>query len=101
RTPALRAGNAARSRSTPPIGPCHATAPSADATDWPQIVGLYTRLADVAPSAVVDLNRAVAISMATGPEAALPLVEAIVKTGQLNGYYLLHAARAELLRRTG
>jgi RNA polymerase sigma-70 factor (ECF subfamily) len=83
------------------IAACHATAPSAAATDWPQIVGLYAQLALVAPSAIVDLNHAVAIGMADGPEAALPLVDAIAETGQLNGYYLLHAARADLLRRAG
>ena len=50
---------------------------------------------------IVDLNRAVAVGMADGPEAALPLVEAIAGTGQLDGYYLLHATRADLLRRAG
>jgi RNA polymerase sigma-70 factor (ECF subfamily) len=83
------------------IAACHATAPAAVQTDWPQIVGLYAQLALVAPSAVVDLNHAVAIGMADGPEAALPLVDAIAETGTLNGYYLLHAARAALLRRAG
>ncbi|GAA5192319.1 sigma-70 family RNA polymerase sigma factor [Rugosimonospora acidiphila] len=83
------------------IAACHATAPVAAATDWPQIVGLYQQLARVAPSVIVDLNRAAAIGMADGPEAALPLVDAIVETGQLNDYYLLHATRADLLRRLG
>jgi RNA polymerase sigma-70 factor (ECF subfamily) len=83
------------------IAACHATAPVAARTDWPQIVGLYAQLALVAPSVIVDLNHAVAIGMADGPEAALPLVDAIAETGQLNGYYLLHATRAELLRRAG
>jgi RNA polymerase sigma-70 factor (ECF subfamily) len=83
------------------IAACHATAPDAAQTDWPQIVGLYARLAAVAPSAVVDLNHAVAIGMADGPEAALPLVDAIAEAGQLDGYYLLHATRADLLRRAG
>jgi RNA polymerase sigma-70 factor (ECF subfamily) len=83
------------------IAACHATAPAADQTDWPQIAGLYEQLARVAPSAIVDLNRAVAIGMAQGPEAALPLVEAIAGTGQLDAYYLLHATRADLLRRAG
>jgi RNA polymerase sigma-70 factor (ECF subfamily) len=81
------------------IAACHATAPTAAGTDWPQIVGLYTRLAQIAPSPIVDLNRAVAIGMADGPQAAIPLVEAIAGTGQLNDYYLLHATRADLLRR--
>lgn len=83
------------------IAACHATAPAADQTDWPQIVGLYGQLALVAPSLIVDLNQAVAIGMADGPEAALPLVDAIAGTGQLDGYYLLHATRADLLRRAG
>ncbi|MGI5212493.1 RNA polymerase sigma factor [Plantactinospora sp. CA-290183] len=83
------------------IAACHATAPTAARTDWPQIVGLYAHLARIAPSVIVDLNRAVAIGMADGPEAALPLVDAITGTGQLDGYYLLHATRADLLRRAG
>jgi RNA polymerase sigma-70 factor (ECF subfamily) len=83
------------------IAACHAIAPTAAQTDWPQIAGLYGQLARVAPSAVVDLNRAVAIGMADGPEAALPLVDAISATGQLDTYYLLHATRADLLRRAG
>ncbi len=83
------------------IAACHATAPGTADTDWPQIAGLYGQLALLAPSAVVDLNRAVAIGMADGPEAALPLVEAISQDGQLAGYYLLHATRADLLRRAG
>jgi RNA polymerase sigma-70 factor (ECF subfamily) len=83
------------------IAACHATAPAAAQTDWRQIAGLYGQLARVAPSAIVDLNRAVAIGMADGPEAALPLVEAVAGTGQLDAYYLLHATRADLLRRAG
>ena len=83
------------------IAACHATAPVAAETDWAQIVGLYTRLAEVAPGAVVDLNRAVAVSMAEGPEAALPLLDAIAGTGQLESYHLFHATRADLLRRVG
>ncbi|HEU5357122.1 MAG TPA: sigma-70 family RNA polymerase sigma factor [Actinocrinis sp.] len=83
------------------IAACHATAPSADETDWPQIVALYEQLAQVAPSPIVTLNRAVALSMAQGPEAALPLVDAIAESGRLDGYYLLHATRADLLRRCG
>jgi RNA polymerase sigma-70 factor (ECF subfamily) len=83
------------------IAACHATAPVAAQTDWPQIVRLYAQLALVAPSVIVDLNRAVAIGMTDGPEAALPLVATIAETGQLNEYYLLHATRADLLRRAG
>jgi RNA polymerase sigma-70 factor, ECF subfamily len=83
------------------IAACHATAPAAAQTDWVQIAGLYGQLALVAPSVIVDLNRAVAIGMADSPQAALPLVEAIAATGQLDAYYLLHATRADLLRRAG
>ncbi|NGN63678.1 RNA polymerase subunit sigma-24 [Streptomyces sp. A7024] len=83
------------------IAACHATAPTADRTDWPQIAGLYEQLSRVAPGPVTELNRAVAIGMAKDPETALPLVEAIAEGGELDGYYLLHATRAELLRRTG
>jgi RNA polymerase sigma-70 factor, ECF subfamily len=83
------------------IAACHATAPVAAQTDWAQIAGLYGQLARVAPSVIVDLNRAVAIGMADGPQAALPLVDAVAATGQLDAYYLLHATRADLLRRAG
>ena len=83
------------------IAACHATAPVADETDWPQIVGLYDELARMAPSPIVELNRAVAVGMASGPEAALRLVDAIVGAGGLDDYYLLHATRADLLRRAG
>jgi RNA polymerase sigma-70 factor (ECF subfamily) len=83
------------------IAACHATAPTAAGTDWVQIAGLYAVLVRLAPSAVVELNQAVAISMADGPAAALPLVEALAAGGELDGYYLLHATRADLLRRLG
>jgi RNA polymerase sigma-70 factor (ECF subfamily) len=83
------------------IAACHATAPTAAETDWPQIVGLYSELAGIAPSPIVDLNRAVAIGMVDGPETALALVDAIAETGQLDDYYLLDATRADLLRRVG
>jgi RNA polymerase sigma-70 factor, ECF subfamily len=69
---------------------------SDDETDWPQIALLYSRLLEFTPSPVVELNRAVAVAMAHGPEAGLALADSI--TG-LDGYYLLHAARADLLRR--
>ncbi|GLW09712.1 RNA polymerase subunit sigma-24 [Microtetraspora sp. NBRC 13810] len=98
---ALRRGRAGPFQLQAAIAACHATAPLAAQTDWPQIVGLYTQLARIAPSPVVDLNRAVAIGMADGPEAALPLVDAIAGAGQLDDYHLLHATRADLLRRAG
>jgi RNA polymerase sigma-70 factor (ECF subfamily) len=83
------------------IAACHATAPVAAQTDWPQIVGLYTELARLTPTVIVELNRAVAIGMADGPETALPLLDELAATGQLEGYYLLPATRADLLRRVG
>ena len=82
------------------IAACHATAPSAAETDWPQIVGLYDRLARIAPSPIVDLNRAVALAMTQGPEAALEVVDRLAESGRLDGYYLLHATRADLLQRS-
>jgi RNA polymerase sigma-70 factor (ECF subfamily) len=79
------------------IAALHARAPRPEDTDWPQIAALYGRLADRSPSPVIELNRAVAVAMADGPAAGLPLVEALAP--QLDGYHLFHAARADLLRR--
>jgi len=79
------------------IAALHAQAPSARETDWPQIAALYSLLLDIHPSPVVELNRAVAIAMADGLEHGLALLDTI----QLPGYYLLPAARADLLRRLG
>jgi RNA polymerase sigma-70 factor (ECF subfamily) len=81
------------------IAAVHAEAPSAAATDWPQIVGLYDALLAMEPSPVVELNRAVAVAMRDGPEAGLALIEPLLK--QLNGYHLAYAARADLYRRLG
>jgi RNA polymerase sigma-70 factor, ECF subfamily len=78
---------------------CHATASHSDATDWEQIAALYERLASIAPSPVVQLNRAVAVAMVDGPEAGLVLVESIAEAQALAGYHLLPAVRADLLRR--
>ena len=75
-----------------------AAAHSGDESDWPAIARLYERLAEHAPSPVVELNRAVAVAMAEGPGAGLELIDAI---DGLDRYYLLHAARADLLRRLG
>jgi RNA polymerase sigma-70 factor (ECF subfamily) len=80
------------------IAACHARAVSWDATDWPRIVTLYARLADVAPSPVVELNRAAAIGMAEGPAAGLDALDRL-DPGALRGYHLLPAARADFLRR--
>jgi RNA polymerase sigma factor (sigma-70 family) len=82
------------------IAACHTRAASWDGTDWPQIVRLYQALAGVAPSPVVDLNRAVAIGLAEGPAAGLAALDAIEATA-LRGYHLLPAARADFLRRLG
>jgi RNA polymerase sigma-70 factor, ECF subfamily len=83
------------------IAAAHAAAPTAAATDWDRIVGLYDLLARADPSPVVELNRAVAVAMRDGPAAGLALIEAILERGQLDGYHLAHAARADLLRRLG
>ncbi|TQS42513.1 RNA polymerase sigma factor [Cryptosporangium phraense] len=77
----------------------HSTARTAADTDWPRIVQLYERLGALVPSPVVALNHAVAVAMADGPAAALPLLDALDPT--LTGYYLLPATRADLLRRLG
>jgi RNA polymerase sigma-70 factor (ECF subfamily) len=81
------------------IAACHATSLDAASTDWAQIAELYARLHDLVPTPVVALNRAVAVAMATGPAAGLELVDELERTGELRGYYLLPATRADLLRR--
>jgi len=83
------------------IAAVHAEAPSAAATDWSEIVGLYDVLQRVTPSPVVELNRAVAVAMRDGPAAGLALVDALLAGGDLADYRLAHAARAELCRRLG
>jgi RNA polymerase sigma-70 factor (ECF subfamily) len=83
------------------IAAVHAGAPTAAATDWAEIVGLYDALLRADPSPVVELNRAVAVSMRDGPAAGLPLVDAILDRGDLLDYRLAHATRAELCRRLG
>jgi len=83
------------------IAACHATAASVGATDWPRIVGLYDDLLRFAASPVVRLNRAVAVAMADGPASGLALVEELAESGELAGYHLLPATRADLLRRQG
>jgi RNA polymerase sigma-70 factor, ECF subfamily len=79
----------------------HADAPSAAATDWVRIGGLYDVLVRVEPSPVVELNRAVAVAMRDGPDAGLVLIDAILARGDLPDYHLAHAARADLCRRLG
>jgi len=83
------------------ISAVHAEAPTAAATDWAEIVGLYDALLSLDASPVVELNRAVAVAMRDGPEPGLVLVDAILKRGDLLEYRLAHAARAELCRRLG
>jgi RNA polymerase sigma-70 factor (ECF subfamily) len=98
---ALRRGRPGPYQVQAAIAACHATAPTAADTDWPQIVELYGQLAKFVPSPVVWLNRAVAVGMAYGPAAGLSIVEDLAATGQLTGYHLLPATRADLLRRLG
>jgi RNA polymerase sigma factor (sigma-70 family) len=83
------------------IAECHAVAPSVEETDWERVVLLYEALCRLAPSPVVELNRAVAISMAQGPSAALPVVDELVEAGSLSGSHLLPSVRGELLSRLG
>ena len=83
------------------IAAVHANAANAAATDWTQIVALYEVLMRVDPSAVIELNHAVAVAMRDGPAAGLALVEAILGRGDLADYHLAHAARADLCRRLG
>ncbi|MBX9846338.1 MAG: RNA polymerase sigma factor [Xanthobacteraceae bacterium] len=83
------------------IAACHARARVADDTDWPRIVELYGALASLSPSPVVELNRAVAVSMASGPAAGLELVDRLSASPALKGYHLLPSVRGELLAKLG
>jgi RNA polymerase sigma factor (sigma-70 family) len=83
------------------IAACHARATTAAETDWPRIVALYDAVAQLAPSSVVELNRAVAVGMAFGPAAGLDLVDALVDEPSLASYHLLPAVRGDLLRKLG
>jgi RNA polymerase sigma factor (sigma-70 family) len=83
------------------IAACHARALTADETDWRRIAGLYDTLASITPSPVVDLNRAVAVSMAFGPQAGLELVDALTSEASLRGYHLLPSVRGDLLIKLG
>ena len=96
---ALRRGEPGPYQVQAAIAACHATASTAADTDWAEIAGLYRQLARFLPSAVVELNRAVAVAMADGPAAGLALVERLEASGALAGYHLLPATRADLLRR--
>ncbi|CAN5491627.1 sigma-70 family RNA polymerase sigma factor [soil metagenome] len=83
------------------IAECHAVAPSVEGTDWERIVLLYEALGRITPNPVVELNRAVAVSMSTGPANALRIVDRLASEGQLRGSYLLPSVRGELLARLG
>ena len=83
------------------IAACHARAFRAEDTDWARLVALYGELARTAPSPIVELNRAVAVSMASGPDAALRLVDQLVETGTLERYHLLPSVRGDLLDQLG
>ena len=98
---ALRQGRAGPYQVQAAIAACHAQARRAGDTDWPQIALLYRELLALVPSPVIALNRAVAVAMAHGPAAGLALVDELAASGQLTGYYLLPATRADLLRRLG
>jgi RNA polymerase sigma-70 factor (ECF subfamily) len=96
---AMRSGRTGSFQVQAAIAALHDSAVGPDETDWPQIAALYGRLATLAPSPVVELNRAVAIAMADGPAAGLARLEAIAGDERLVGYPYFHAARADLLRR--
>ena len=83
------------------ISAIHCRAARAEDTDWPQIVRLYDVLQRLQPSPIVSLNRAVAVAMVSGPEAALAIVDELAAGSDLDSYHLMHAARADLLRRLG
>jgi RNA polymerase sigma factor (sigma-70 family) len=83
------------------IAACHARAVTADATDWPRIAALYSALAQVAPSPVIELNRAVAVGMADGPAAGLAIIDTLLSEPSLKNYHLLPSVRADLLRKLG
>ena len=83
------------------IAACHARSFRAEDTDWDRLVALYGELARTAPSPIVELNRAVAVSMASGPDAALQLVDQLVETRTLERYHLLPSVRGDLLDQLG
>jgi predicted RNA polymerase sigma factor len=83
------------------IAACHARALTAADTDWGRIAALYAELLELSPSPIVELNRAVAVSMADGPAAALPIVDGLVAEGSLAGYHLLPSVRGDLLEKLG
>jgi RNA polymerase sigma-70 factor (ECF subfamily) len=97
---ALRAGGGPYSVQAA-IAALHCQAARPEETDWAQILRLYDVLERLQPSPLVSLNRAVAVAMVEGPREGLAIVDALAMSGVLDGYHLLHAARADLLRRLG
>src|SRR6201993_2804665 len=83
------------------IAPCHARANTAEQTDWPRIAALYAALAQLTPSPIIELNRAVAVSMAFGPQSGLDIVDTLTSDPALKSYHLLPAVRADLLKKVG
>ncbi len=83
------------------LAACHARARRPEETDWARIAGLYGALAEIAPSPIVDLNRAIALGMLFGPEAGLKIVDALAADGALAGYHLLPSVRADFLTKLG
>jgi len=98
---AFRTGRVGRYALQAAIASLHAIAPGYAETDWRQVLRLYDELLKAWPSPVVALNRAVAVSMVHGPQAALDEIEILERDGQLTGYHYLPAVRADLLRRLG
>jgi RNA polymerase sigma-70 factor (ECF subfamily) len=98
---ALRMGRGGPYQLQAAIAAVHAQAASPQQTDWQQITALYNLLVRVNPSPVVLLNRAVAVGMSEGPARGLELIDELGSSGELERYHLLHAARADLLRRLG
>jgi predicted RNA polymerase sigma factor len=101
-----RGGGEARSNSTSNPGPytlqaaiaaCHARAATPEATDWPRIAALYSTLAQTTPSPIIELNRAVAVSMAQGPQAGLEIVDQLTNEPSLKNYHLLPSVRGDFL----
>ena len=83
------------------IAACHSRASSVDDTDWQQIVELYERLVGATGSPIIELNRAIAVSMASGPAEGLRIVDALAASGTLDRYHLFHSVRGDLLERLG
>jgi predicted RNA polymerase sigma factor len=98
---AIRTGVAGPYTLQAAIAACHARARRAEDTDWTRIAAIYRQLAEIDPSPVVELNRAVAVAMAHGPEAGLSIVDELAHDPQLKDYYLLPSVRGDLLARLG